>query len=318
MASIRKWKRGWRAEVARKGVRRSRVFPTRQEAKDWAARQEFEILNGEKVASETTFSDVLDRYAREVSPSKRGHRWEVIRLEKLRRDRIADKAMRDLGPPDFADWRERRLAEVAPASVKREMALLSSVLSVARREWGLLSVNPMEGVRKPQGPERRVRRPTQNEIDRMALVAGDDLSTLTARAFHAFLFSIETGMRAGEIVGLRAGDVRGRVARLPVTKNGTAREVPLSTEAVRLLDALPEMDPVFGLSSSQLESLFRKVRDKAAVFDLHFHDARHEAITRLSRKLDVLALARMVGHRDVRMLMTYYEETAEDLAKRLE
>ena len=127
-------------------------------------------------------------------------------------------------------------------------------------------------------------------------------------------------MRAGEIIGLTAEDVDldRRVARLPLTKNGSAREVPLSTEAVRLLRALPEDDPMFGLTSRQLDALWRKLRDRAAVENLHFHDARHEAITRLSRKIDVLALARMVGHRDIKMLLRYYDETAEDLAKRLE
>ena len=51
--------------------------------------------------------------------------------------------------------------------------------------------------------------------------------------------------------------------------------------------------------------------------DLHFHDARHEGITRLAAVLSVLELARAVGHRDLRMLQTYYNESAEDIAKKL-
>jgi integrase len=127
-------------------------------------------------------------------------------------------------------------------------------------------------------------------------------------------------MRAGEIMRLRPNDINieKRFARLPMTKNGTSRDVPLSSEAIRLIEALPKSDPIFGLDSAILDALWRKLRDRAAVSDLRFHDSRHEAITRLARKLDVLDLARMVGHRDLKMLMIYYNATAEELAKRLD
>ena len=320
MASIRRHGRGWRAEVSRRGIRRSKVFSTRQAAKDWAARQEYEILHHDEVAAKTTLGEVLERYAREVSPRKRGHRWEAIRLEKFRRDPIARLQMGELRPEHFAGWRDARLREVSPGTVIREMQLLSTVLNTARREWGLISSNPLSDVRRPPPPPPRDRLPTEDEIERMRHVAGEDLRHATARAFHAFLFALETAMRAGEIVGLTWDriDLEMRVAHLARTKNGRPRDVPLSSEAVRLLEALPRMEPVFGLSSQQLDVLFRKVRDRAGVTDLTFHDSRHAAITRLSKKLDVLALARMVGHRDLRMLQVYYNESAEELAKRLD
>lgn len=318
MASIRKHRNGYRAEVARQGVRRSKVFPTKQAARDWAARQEYLILHGDKVASAVSFGDVLDRYAREVSPGKRGHRWEIIRIARLRRDSIAKRPIGSLTAQDFADWRNRRLGEVSPSSVRREMILMSAVLTQARKEWGMLSANPMKDVRKPADAAPRERRVTQAELDKLAHVAGSDLTTATARAFHAFRFAIETAMRAGEILSLSSDtvDTERRFARLPRTKNGTARDVPLSSEAVRLWQALP--GDGFDLTSAQLDALWRKIRTKAGVSDLRFHDARHEAITRLSRRLDPLALAKAVGHRDIRMLMVYYDESAEDLAKRLD
>ncbi|UWR73137.1 tyrosine-type recombinase/integrase [Phaeobacter inhibens] len=320
MASIRKLKSGYRAEVARNGVRKSKVFPTKQEAKDWAARAEFEILNQDKVAAKLTLGELFERYAREVSPSKRGHRWEVIRLEKIGRDEIAKIRLEDLSARDFAKWRDQRLKEVAPASVIREMQLMSSVLNVARKEWELISANPISDVRKPTKPQPRDRLPTSAEIEAMQISAGEDLNKATARAFHAFKFAMESAMRAGEIAGLEWDrvDLDRRVALLTHTKNGRPREVPLSTKAVELLRALPELNPVFGLSSRQLDVLFRKLRDRADVTGLTFHDSRHAAITTLSRKLDVLALARMVGHTDLRQLRVYYNESAEELAKRLD
>lgn len=310
----------WRAEIARQGVRSSKVFATKQAAKDWAARQEYLILN-EKPKSETTlFGDVLDRYARTVSVNKRGAKWEMLRIERFRLDPFAAITMGKLTSQDFASWRDARLREVSPATVSREMTLLSSALNVARKEWGLISFNPISDVRKPTSPPHRDRLVTPKEMEKLEKAAGTDLGRGMARALHAFKFSMETAMRAGEVVGLEWArvDIERRVARLDMTKNGTAREVPLSSEAIRLLEELPRCDPVFNLSSQTLDALWRRLRDRAGVTGLTYHDSRHAAITRLSSKLDVLALARMVGHKDLRMLNLYYNESAEELAKRLD
>ncbi|PPB79801.1 phage integrase family protein [Albidovulum inexpectatum] len=320
MASIRRLGEKWRAEVYRKGQRKSKVFPTRREAREWAARVEFELDNPQEVAADATLGDLLDRYRREVTPGKRGRRSEEIRIERLKRDPISRMKLGRLTPDVFSAWRDDRLRVVGPATVRREMGFLSSVLNTARREWGMLADNPLSEVRRPSSPPPRDRLPTDAEIAALRAAAGDDLERLTARALHAFLFALETAMRAGEICSLRWDDVDldRRVARLRETKNGRPRDVPLSTEAVRLLRELPRRDPVFGLTPRQLDALWRALRRKAGVSGLTFHDSRHAAITRLARKLDVLALARMVGHSDLRMLQVYYNETAEELARRLD
>lgn len=322
MATFRKLPSGkWQAQIARNGIRKSSSFATKREAQDWAARQEYLVTNAELPQTKLTLKDAFDRYAREESPKRRGERWEVVRLERLSSDKIADKRLADLEPADFAEWRDRRAKEVAPATVRREMTLMSSVLTTARREWGLISHNPISDIRKPASPPPRDRRVSTDEIDKLIKAGGTDLTKAQARAVHAFRFAVETAMRAGEIVGLtdKAVDRNTRVATLPRTKNGTARKVPLSTAALGLLDELPETDgPLFDLSSQQIDAMFRKARDKSEIEDLRFHDSRHEAITRLAKKVDVLSLARMVGHKDVKMLMIYYNETAEELAQRLD
>jgi len=104
-----------------------------------------------------------------------------------------------------------------------------------------------------------------------------------------------------------------------VPKNGDEREVPLSKEAVRLLQCMrPFKDPVFRLTDEVRDVLFREARDRAGIVGLTFHDTRHEATTRLARKLDVLDLARMLGHRDVKSLLIYYNATAQEIAGRLD
>ncbi len=323
MASFEKLASGkWRAQIQKNGKRESKSFVKRTAAKAWAAQRELELDNPQEAASKLTFGEVLDRYAREVSAKKRGGRPEIIRIERIKRDKISKIALSELAPSDLADWRDRRLKEIQSSSVKREMEQFNSVLTHAVREWGLISENPMKMVRRPRGKPPRDRRPTADEIKKLKFAAGTDLTKRTARSFHAWLFAIETGMRAGEIASLTWEDIDipGRSASLRHTKNGDPRQVPLSKEAVRLLEELPRdlEGGAFGLKTDQISSLWRKVKLRAGIEDLTFHDSRHEAITRLARKLDVLDLARMVGHRDIRQLQTYYNPTTGEIASRLD
>lgn len=332
MPTFRKRGRSWRVEVDRRGVRQSATFSTKAEAAAWAAEVEAGILSGTRGAvARKTLADLVTRYRDEVSVAKRGERWERLRINRLLVEDAALCALRlaDLSAADFAAWRDRRLREVSAATVRRDWTLLSHAFSVAIKEWKWLTTHPMTDVRRPAAPPPRDRLITDDELERLLYALGYSPDsppvTVTSRVGAALLFAIETAMRAGEIVALtwaRVDTVR-RVARLDQTKNGTGRDVPLSTEAVRIVRQLVEvtqdLQTVFGISSTQtLDALFRKAKAKAAVDGLTFHDSRHTAITRLAKKLDVLALARMVGHRDLRMLQVYYNESAEELAKRLD
>lgn len=149
--------------------------------------------------------------------------------------------------------------------------------------------------------------------------------TISAKIGAAMLFAIETAMRAGEIAGLTWDrvDIDKRTARLVETKNGSKRTVPLSMEAIRIINQLRDVTKsdcgnIFDLTTDQIDVNFRKAKSRAMIDDLHFHDTRATAITRLSKKLDILSLARVSGHRDLKMLMIYYRESAEDMAKKLD
>lgn len=344
MAYIRKRGRRWLAEISKTApdgalIREASSHDTKAEAMAWAAQREQEIGGGAAVvAKRVTFGDLLHRYAEEVSTTKRGARWEQLRIEALTRGRpeafppvlpdpIASVRLSDLDERHFAAWRDRRLRLVTPGTVRREWSLLSNACTVAINEWRLLERHPMSRVAHTKGNEPRSRRPTTEEIDALMHCCGYDReaapATMTARVGAAILFAVETAMRAGEICGLRWQDVE--MARRFVRTSGKTpaarREVPLSSEALRILRQLAEVragDSVFQIGSASLDALYRKARAKAAIDDLHFHDLRHEAITRLAKRLHVLELARAVGHRDLRMLQIYYNESAEDIAKRLE
>lgn len=320
MASIRKHTKGYRAQIDRSGIRKSKTFVSRQEAKDWAAHEEYKILHGEKLAAAMKFGEVLERYAREVSPQKRGHKWEVMQIERILRGPLSAVRLKDLSPAHFSDWRDDRARTVAAGTIRREKNLLSAVLSTARKDWGLIHINPLEGVRMPPEPRPRDRLPSADELVRLQQSAGEDLSTARARVFHTFRFSCETAMRAGEVVGMSWDDIDldVRAVHLPKTKNGHPSDVPLSGAAVELLLQLPKLSPVFGLNGRSLDALFRKIKARALVEGLTYHDSRAAALTMLLRKVDVMTLAKISGHRDLRILMnTYYREIAADIAKRL-
>lgn len=318
---LRKRKDSWRVEIDKAGQRLSASFDTKAEARAWGTRQEAEILAGKRSeVPNKTLKDLLERYRDEVSVTKRGERWEKLRLDLIARDDIGAVKLKDLAAPDFAAWRDRRLRKVSQASVRREWTLLSAALNVSVREWHWLKENPLKAVKRPPAPPPRERIPTDHEIERLCFALGYGLDTITARVALAMLFSIETGMRAGEIAGLtwdRVDLVR-RVAKLERTKNGTAREVPLSGRAVELLQELGGDGSVFGLTVQQIDVLFRKAKDRALIKELHFHDMRALAVTRLSKRLDILSLAKMIGHRDLKTLQVYYRPDAADMAKLLD
>jgi integrase len=119
-------------------------------------------------------------------------------------------------------------------------------------------------------------------------------------------------MRQGEICSLTRADIDGRVARLSMTKNGDPRDVPLSSKALAIIEDLP--DDLFGTTAARLSANWRNLCKRAAVVGLTFHDSRRAAVTRLAKKLDVLALAKIIGHRNLAQLRVYYEVSADELA----
>jgi integrase len=320
MASYRKRGKVWRAELYREGQRESASFPSKAEAVAWATQREHELIGGK--LPDKSLKDALRRYSTDVSPTHRGERWEVARLGLLERDKIAHTRLEKLKASDLSAWRDRRLESVSGASVAREMNLLKSVLETARKEWGWLRINPLLDVGRPSSPASRKRRISQNEIDRLkagfGLSEGDASDTATQRTGLAFLFALETAMRAGEILGLKWDHVRPKSVMLPQTKNGDSREVPLTSRARQIIAHLPQTSAsVFNLDPQIRDALFRRVRNRCEIVDLHFHDSRAEAIWRLSKKLDVMELARMIGHRDLRSLMLYYATSVDELADQL-
>jgi integrase len=185
-------------------------------------------------------------------------------------------------------------------------------------------VNVLKKVKSPPPPPGKKRLMSPREVTALCAALGytdGKPTTKSQRVAVGLLFALETGMRAGEVFGLLPEnvDARSRVAILPLTKNGEARDVPLSRRALELIELSVGEDSVFGVSTASADALFRKYRP-AALKGITFHASRHTAATRLgsSGKLTPFELCRMFGWTDMKMALVYFNATASDIAAKLD
>ena len=304
----------------------SQVFDTKGKASAWGHAREAELRAMKRGAVRATLQDAIDKYITDVCPELKSGDNAAKRLRALSKTVGLLPVLRqlpDVTAADLSKFRDTRLEQVSIATVRKEMALIRSVLESARRDWGMIQVNPIGDVKKPPAPPNRGRLFVGDELTRITCQLGykDDIKTLSQQVAVALLLAFETAMRSGEIIGLTWDRVflEAQYVSLPETKNGDRRDVALSTRAVALLKQLQGIDKVkvFTVTAASRDALFRKARINCGIDNLHFHDSRANAITALSKKLDIHDLARMIGHRDYKSLMIYYRKTASDMAKSL-
>lgn len=328
MASISRYRGGYRAQVYVRRQRKSKTFRTRREAHAWAAAAESRLKTAP--AERHTVRDLVERYRREVIERKKGRVHEDHQAAAFLRDfpGLADKKLGELDTPDMAAWRDARLKTVSDATVLRQLNWIRHAFRIAREEWKWLEHNPLKGLRLPRQPAARIRRVSPAEV--RILCRGLDYrpgrapQTKHQEVALAFMVALRSAMRAGEILSLgrKSLDLGRRVARIEEHKTrhltGRPREVPLTRHAVRLLEPVAGRERCFTISSAVLDALFRKARDRLLIEDLHFHDTRAEALTRLARKVDVMTLGKISGHKDLNILQNaYFRETAAEIAARL-
>jgi integrase len=327
MATIRLLRGRWQAQVRRKGVPpRAKSFDKRSEAIAWSRGIESEAdrsgwLADTRIAERTTLSELLKRYCAEITPAKRSASSEASRIGALTRRDICHRTLAKLTSAHIASYRDERLQSVAPATVIRELNTISHCIEVAQGEWGLfLPRNPAKAVRRPSTPRGRQRRLKDGEEARL-LQAAETGRNPWLRPL--IVLAIETAMRRGELVELRWDhvDLQKRTAHLPVTKNGESRDIPLSQRATATLQALfneRSDERVFPMTGNAVRLAWEHLRERAGCPDLHFHDLRHEAVSRLfERGLNIAEVSTISGHKELRMLQRYTHLRAVDLVQRL-
>lgn len=317
----------YRVLIRKKGYEpASETFDTKAKAEKWGRKTESEMDQRVYVPDcATLVSELFERYHDEVAPAKRGAKWEKVRIARLLRTcGFMRRTVSQISYQDLQAWRDARLKQVSPSSVRREFNLISSVFKHARNEWHFpMRENPASRVKRPAEHKHRRRRISQTELD--SLWAYFDVHIYNSRTYipWMFEFAIETGMRLGEICKLRWDQVNFEkcFAYVATSKNGDDREVPLSDRAIALLVGTRMANAkdvrVFPVNANSIGTQFREVCKKLGIVDLHFHDTRHEACTRLSKIYSVIELGKIIGHRDLKSLMVYYNPTGEELAQKM-
>ena len=283
----------------------------------------------EIILTRITIRAGLVLYRDQVSILKKGYAQEKYRIENIARSFLGEKFIDEVTSVDIATYRDIRLKDINPksgqtlstATVRLEMSLMSNFFDIARIEWGLCNANPVLNVRKPKPAPGRDRRLSSREE---RLILRYCHSHKNRDLYSIVVIALETAMRQGEIINLTWEHInlKSRIAHLPETKNGTKRDIPLSIKARDALIRLgvQSKGPVFSYTANGLKSTWRFILLKLNIKDLHFHDLRHEATSRLFElgTLDIMEISAITGHKSLSMLKRYTHLRAIRLVRKLE
>ena len=321
MASISKKNGKFHVRVRRKVYpTKCRSFTYKSDARSWAVKIERELDSGLLCDYSTTIYQLLERYLNEITIRKRSVNQETYRVRAIQRDKLSHFRISEIKSANITEFRDDRLSAVSGSTVIKDINLLSHVFKVAQQDWGYDGLNnPVAKIRKPKPNRPRDRRLIDGEFERLI---GSARASEEVLLHFLIEFAIETGMRRGELLSTLWSDVHIEESyiHLPMTKNGSSRDVPLSSRAKSILSDLPRglSEAVFPIHFEALKGLWKRACKRAGIEDLHFHDLRHEATTRFFEKgLNVMEVATITGHKDLRMLQRYTHLNASDLAAKL-
>ena len=329
MATFRKRNDKWQARVQRTGQSSiAKSFNSKADAVKWSRNVESQLDLGTLAPKQTMprLRSMLERYAAEVTPTKKGESQERYRAAQLMKTKLADLFMDKITGEVVAKYRDQRLTEVSNNTVRLELAFLSVVFEQSRKEWGLAVSNPVRQIRMPKPGKPRTRRLEAGEEEALLKAC----TSSGAHYLHSFVvLAVETGMRFGELAGVlcKHVDFHKRTIYLPDTKNGQARTVPLSTRALAAIQILPRSitGRLFTVKPGSIRSAFLIAVQKAKAFspegilqNLRFHDLRHEAVTRLFEKgLNPIEVGMVSGHKTLSMLQRYTHLRSKELVHKL-
>jgi integrase len=273
-----------------------------------ADRQELEP--DRKMLDAISLGDLVKRYRDEVVSAKKSRDVETIVLNAFLRHPICRKPLSRIIPADFASYRDQRLRDITPKSLSRQLSPVHNMFEVARDEWGLpIRENPLDKVKLKATDNRRERRLREGEYEKLIKAARTRQNPWIEKVI---IFAIETAMRRGETLSLRWDqvDIKHRCVTILESKNGYSRTIPLTPIAYALLQEISDKgdrsDQVFPLTANALKMAWGRMLKQVGISDLHFHDLRHEAISRFFEMgLTIPEVASISGHRSSAMLSRY-------------
>lgn len=309
----------YRARVRRAGYPdQIKTFRTHEEAEVWAEEIELEFKKGvfqcRKESQTTTVADALRRYAREVTPTKKGWREEERKINSLLTADFVQLPLAELRGLDLKMWSEAELKSgYAANTVRLKLAIVSNLYTVARKLWNMGHMdNPVMAMKLPQVRNSRDRRVLPADERRLLEVASPVMQQYVVLA-------IETAMRRSELLGLKWEDVYPDRVRLRDTKNGRPRAVPLSTRARGMLqERRGDLDLVFPYHPDTVSHWFQEICTEAGLSGVRLHDLRHEGISRLFEKgLSMVEVMSISGHKTTSQLLRYTHLQTDSLVSKL-
>lgn len=272
-----------------KRVRRSTETTDRREAEALKAKWKLEVYRVKQwdATPEISFEDLMVAYLN-ATERKRSHERDLHSTKRLR-DGFAARSMHELKGSDVESYKTRRCAQGAkPATINKELGLLSSAIAYANRvnDWNLQ--NPAKG-KKMAEPEGRLRWLDHSEA--MRLIEAARLEPSAPHLPDFILLALNTGCRRGELLGLewRRVDLQKQLIYLEAIhqKNGRRGSVPLNDEAhAAILERqrfrarhCPQSPWVFcdseGNRIQSIKRSFGTACRRAGIEDFHIHDLRH-------------------------------------------
>ena len=324
----------WRVQVRRKGQHASRSFRLKSDAEAWAVEAERAVHRGKPpnaftVDDKTSFASLIELHIRDLAEvGKPLLRSKALCLEKLKRDLGRETLVALTRERLIAYGKSRAKEGAGPVTVGMDIGYLRTILVHAAAVHG--AEVPTEQVMLARVALRRLglvgkggerdRRPTQDELDRIIAYYDDNLRQ-TIPVGRIVKFAVATALRQDEICSLLWTDVdlAGCLALVrnrkdPRRKTGNHQKVPLldttGYDAIGLLKEQLDIglgsDRVFPVNGKSLGSAFRRACRNLKIDDLHFHDLRHEATSRLFEAgFDIPEVSLVTGHKDWKMLRRY-------------
>ncbi|EGF31261.1 site-specific recombinase, phage integrase family [Oxalobacteraceae bacterium IMCC9480] len=301
------------------------TFERLTDAKEWAKKTEADMKAGRHfgISKRHTVEELLDRYEKSALPALKSAESVKAKLD-FWRERHGKNLLSDMTPDVIAKARDKLASTPkqrgggirSAADVNRTLAALSSACGFAVKELGWLERNPMERVRKGAEAKGRVRFLSSDELPLFLKACRDSANS---HLYLAVVLALTTGGRKSEVMSLRWRqiDMKRRTAMLGDTKNGDARALPLSGEALALLQASATVralddDRLFppkprGKSEfMDLRAPFDGALKVAGITDFHWHDLRHTAASYLAMAgTSPLEIAKVLGHRTMAMVARY-------------
>jgi integrase len=343
MSTVRKRGTAWQAIVRLtvKGQKHeeTRTFPTERLAADWAQRLEVK-LKGEGIPQRKlttqTLGGLIDMYHATlmgVKPLGRTmqHEYSFLAHE------FKDVKLSELDTQVFTKFAVRRKEEydTGPATILHNLSSVRSVLNAAKPMYGLQidakhvseAIDSLQRVGLVSKSKSRTRRPTQDELDRIGEEFRRAAAYPSTKIPMATLVELAIALprRLGELTEMRWVDYdkKARIIKLIDTKHPTQRRdelVPVPPEAARIIDNLPVIDAcIFPYKSDSCSAAFQRCCERLGITELHFHDLRHEGITRLFAKgLEVAQVAAISGHKSWNALKRYTHPTADEVLAKLQ